>query len=48
MFLQNDNWECAMNWLKRLFGFTKDEYHPVTQWLIQGEFGWHNNNWSER
>ena len=37
-----------MNWLKRLFGFTKNEYHPVSQWLIQGENGWHNHNWSNR
>ena len=37
-----------MNWLKRLFSVNKIEYQPVSQWLIQGENGWHNHNWSER
>ena len=37
-----------MNWLKRLFRLNKTEYQPVSQWLTQGEFGWHNNKWGNR
>ena len=37
-----------INFFRRLFTLSKEEYHPVSQWLIQGEFGWHNQNWSDR
>ena len=37
-----------MNWLKRLFRLNKTEYQPVSQWLLQGENGYHNGDWSRR
>ena len=37
-----------INFLKRLLGLNKEEYHPVSQWLIQGENGFHNGDWSRR
>ena len=24
------------------------QYHPVSNWIVQGNDGWHNNNWSNR
>ena len=37
-----------MKWLIKLFTRTKPQYLPVSQWLIQGEHGWHDSDWSRR
>ena len=37
-----------INFIINLFRNKLQAYHPVTQWLEQGERGWHDENWGER